>query len=102
MRTHYSTLLGKEVMTDMGLHIGTLEDIDVDIKTGKIKALLVNPPDDDEKGLFWSKKKKKTKITIIKKLPKTKDGLIIVPASIIKSAQELIVVDAHKFSKIIP
>jgi len=102
MRTHYSKLLGKEVMTDMGLYIGMLKDIDIDVKTGKIKALLIMPPEEDEGKFLWSKKKKKSKISIIKKIPRTKDGLLIIPGNTIKSAQEFIVIDAHKFSKILP
>lgn len=101
MRTNYSKLTGKEVITDMGLYLGNLQDVDIDAKTGRIKALLIAPRIEDEGGLFFKKRRPTAKEAIIKRIPKTKDGLLIIPGNAIKSTQELIVIDTHRFSKIL-
>ena len=52
MKRFATELKGKTVMTDDGQILGTLEDLIMDTRTGKIDSILVNPADTVETRLF--------------------------------------------------
>ncbi|HDQ15538.1 MAG TPA: PRC-barrel domain protein [Bacteroidetes bacterium] len=75
MKITESDLRGKTVMTEEGLYLGIMRNSTVDIKTGEIVGILVEPSDDVDPRLYHL----------------DNQGHLVFPFSSIKSVKDVII-----------
>jgi sporulation protein YlmC with PRC-barrel domain len=76
MKVMENDLRGKRVMSDEGMYLGTLRNMTVNEKTGKLESLLVEPSDKIDPRLYHQDEK----------------GYILFPFESVKSIRDVIVV----------
>ncbi len=52
MKITETDLRGKTVMTEEGLYLGIMRNTTVDVKTGELKGILIEPSDDIDPRLY--------------------------------------------------
>lgn len=77
-----SSLRDMRILTDKGLRIGTIFDLEVDEETGKIESLVVTPESED----------------IAQSLSTDEDGNALVPFSSVVSVRDYIVVNENSLA----
>ncbi|KAA0004301.1 MAG: PRC-barrel domain protein [Thermoplasmata archaeon] len=76
MKVMENDLRGKRVMSDEGMYLGTLRNITVNEKTGKLENLLVEPSDKIDPRLYQQ----------------DEEGYLLFPFDSVKSVRDVIVV----------
>ncbi len=76
MKVMENDLRGKKVMSDEGMYLGTLRNMTVDEKTGKLEDLLVEPSDKIDPRLYHQ----------------DEEGYLLFPFESVKSVRDVIVV----------
>ncbi len=73
----------KPVISDKGYSIGYLRDLIIDETSGRILYLLCEPPGESDESYTQS----------IESIPKTSEGLLLIPASAVKSISGMILIE---------
>ncbi len=81
MKIYAYKLKDKPVLSDLGYEIGYIRDLILDEKTGRVLFYLCTPPDVSPAELPEP----------VKGLPKSKEGLLMVPANSVKSIGTVVV-----------
>ena len=83
MKIRASKIFGKRVLLDVGILIGTLQDLKFDKKTGEVYALIVKPEELTKE---------------IKEMFRWEGENIIIPVTTLKNIGDFIVIDKNKLS----
>jgi sporulation protein YlmC with PRC-barrel domain len=76
MKITENELRGKTVMTEEGLYLGVMRNSTVDIKTGELVGILVEPSDDIDPRLYHL----------------DKEGRLVFPFNSIRSVKDVIII----------
>lgn len=76
MKITENELRGKTVMTEEGLYLGVMRNSTVDIKTGELVGILVEPSDDIDPRLYHL----------------DKEGRLVFPFKSIRSVKDVIII----------
>lgn len=79
MKITENDLRGKTVMTEEGLYLGILRNSTVDIRTGELINILIEPSDEIDPRLYHLDEK----------------GHIVFPFNSIKSVKDVVIIGSH-------